>query len=261
MRVGALHDWPEFVHIPAMSREITASKSASSRMMLADLPPSSCATRFTVGAAARATSMPARVEPVNDTMSMSGCADERRADVDAVAVDEVEHALGYAGLVHDLREQDRVQRRDFGRLEHHRAARRERGGHLAGDLVQRPVPRRDHSARRRRARGRSAWCPSRARIRSRRARHARSRGEPRPAAACAAWRQPQRCADFLADDVGELFHAARVHADDAVEQREALFPARQRERLERGLGRGDRGVDVVGAAHRNRRDRLLRWPD
>ncbi len=44
-------------------------------MMLADLPPSSWATRFTVGAAARATSTPARVEPVNDTMSTSGWAD------------------------------------------------------------------------------------------------------------------------------------------------------------------------------------------
>ena len=42
-------------------------------MMLADLPPSSCATRFTVGAAERATSTPARVEPVNDTMSTPGC--------------------------------------------------------------------------------------------------------------------------------------------------------------------------------------------
>ena len=75
MRVGALHDWPELVHMPAMSREMAASRSASSRMMLADLPPSSWATRLTVGAAARATSMPARVDPVNDIMSMSGWAD------------------------------------------------------------------------------------------------------------------------------------------------------------------------------------------
>ena len=38
--------------------------------MLADLPPSSWATRLTVVAAAWATRMPARVEPVNDIMSM-----------------------------------------------------------------------------------------------------------------------------------------------------------------------------------------------
>ena len=73
IRVGALQDWPELVHMPNTSREMAAAKSASSRMMLADLPPSSCATRFTVGAALRATSTPARVEPVNDTMSTSGC--------------------------------------------------------------------------------------------------------------------------------------------------------------------------------------------
>ncbi len=42
-------------------------------MMLADLPPSSWATRFTVGAAFSATSTPARVEPVNETMEISGC--------------------------------------------------------------------------------------------------------------------------------------------------------------------------------------------
>src|SRR5258708_37876924 len=78
MRLGALQDWPEFVHMPAMSRETTALKSASSRMMLADLPPSSWATRLTVGAAARATSMPARVDPVNDSLSLSGRA-ERQA--------------------------------------------------------------------------------------------------------------------------------------------------------------------------------------
>ncbi len=41
-------------------------------MMFADLPPSSCATRLTVGAAVWATDMPARVEPVNDTIATSG---------------------------------------------------------------------------------------------------------------------------------------------------------------------------------------------
>src|SRR5208282_3875510 len=40
---------------------------------VADLPPSSCVTRFTVGAAAKATAMPARVEPVKETIATSGC--------------------------------------------------------------------------------------------------------------------------------------------------------------------------------------------
>ena len=72
MREGALQLWPVLVII-CMTPDFTAlARSASSSTMLADLPPSSCATRFTVGAAACATSTPARVEPVNDIMSTSG---------------------------------------------------------------------------------------------------------------------------------------------------------------------------------------------
>ena len=66
-----------------------------------------------VGAARLATTMPARVEPVNDTMSTSGMRRERRADRRAVAVDEVEHARRHAGFVQDLGEDDRVERRDL----------------------------------------------------------------------------------------------------------------------------------------------------
>ena len=74
MRVGALHDWPT-LRKPAATPAATArAKSASGRMTLGDLPPSSCATRLTVGAAACATSTPARVEPVIEIMSTSGCA-------------------------------------------------------------------------------------------------------------------------------------------------------------------------------------------
>ena len=43
-------------------------------MTLADLPPSSSATFLTVPAATSATRLPARVEPVKDTMSMPGWA-------------------------------------------------------------------------------------------------------------------------------------------------------------------------------------------
>ena len=73
MRVGALQDWPVLLKQCAVPPVIAFARSASSRMMLGDLPPSSCVTRFTVGAAFCTTSMPARVEPVNDIMSMPGC--------------------------------------------------------------------------------------------------------------------------------------------------------------------------------------------
>ena len=73
IRDGALHDWPELLNM-CMTPPVTALvRSAPSRMMFGDLPPSSWLTRLTVGAARLATSMPARVEPVNEIMSMSGC--------------------------------------------------------------------------------------------------------------------------------------------------------------------------------------------
>ena len=75
IRVGALQDWPVFSKHPRAPPMTAFSKSASSRMILADLPPSSWATRLTVGAAFCATATPARVEPVNETIVMSGCAE------------------------------------------------------------------------------------------------------------------------------------------------------------------------------------------
>ena len=72
IRDGALQLCPELSIIaitPPATLEVNAS---SSRTMFGLLPPSSWVTRLTVGAALRATSMPARVDPVNDTMSTPG---------------------------------------------------------------------------------------------------------------------------------------------------------------------------------------------
>ena len=73
--------------------------------------------------------LPGRVDPVNDTMSTSGCARAPRRPP-ARAGDEVEHAPRQPGLVEDLGEDERGERRDLARLEHHRAAGRERGRDL-----------------------------------------------------------------------------------------------------------------------------------
>jgi len=72
MRVGALQLWPELVITVATPRPTPFAKASSSSTMFGLLPPSSWATRLTVAAAFLATSMPARVEPVNETMSTSG---------------------------------------------------------------------------------------------------------------------------------------------------------------------------------------------
>src|ERR1700728_3360113 len=69
---GALHDWPELLNMCITPPVTALVRSAPSRMMFGDLPPSSWLTRLTVGAARLATSMPARVDPVNEIMSMYG---------------------------------------------------------------------------------------------------------------------------------------------------------------------------------------------
>ncbi len=74
MRVGATQDWPEFIITEATLDGMVAARSASSSTMLGDLPPSSWCTRLTVEAAVLATSIPARVEPVIEIMSMPGWA-------------------------------------------------------------------------------------------------------------------------------------------------------------------------------------------
>ena len=71
MRVSAVQVWPELrKHLPTPSATALA-RSASGRMTLALLPPSSSATFFTVWLATSATRLPARVLPVKLTMSTS----------------------------------------------------------------------------------------------------------------------------------------------------------------------------------------------
>ena len=75
MRDGALQLCPLFIIITDTPATTLFAKSSSSSTMFGLLPPSSCVTRFTVGAAFFATSTPARVDPVKDTMSISGWLD------------------------------------------------------------------------------------------------------------------------------------------------------------------------------------------
>ena len=92
-------DWPELLTAVCGAVADALARSASSRMMLADLPPSSCATRFTV-TAARCGDLDAGAGRAGERHHVdAGVAAQRGADLGAVAVDEVEHAGGHAGLV------------------------------------------------------------------------------------------------------------------------------------------------------------------
>ena len=89
------------------------------------------------------TRLPARVEPVNDTMSTSGCDGDGLAHDGADTGDEVEDSRRQTDVVEDLGQDEGVERCHLTRLEHHGAARGEGRCDLGGDLVQRIVPRRD----------------------------------------------------------------------------------------------------------------------
>ena len=146
MRVGALQDWPTLRKAAATPAGTARARSASGRIRLGDLPPSSWATRFTVGAAAWATSTPALVEPVIEIMSTSGCAAKRGADLRPIAVHQVEHTRRDAGVVHHLGKEQGAQGRQLAGLQNDRASRCQGGADLGRDLVERPVPGRDQAA-------------------------------------------------------------------------------------------------------------------
>jgi hypothetical protein len=81
---------------------------------------------LTLAAPARATSAPARVEPVMETIATSGCAASAEPNDGALTLDEVEHTSRRTRAVHRLSQHDRVDRGELAGLEHHRAAGRDR---------------------------------------------------------------------------------------------------------------------------------------
>ena len=115
-RVAAVQSWPALKY-PAIAMPSTAlAMSASSNTITGALPPSSRCTRLRSEAAARATSMPARTDPVIETICGVGCS-IIRGTRRAVAGDDVEHARRQE-LRRDLGEQQRRLRGRVGRLQH-----------------------------------------------------------------------------------------------------------------------------------------------
>jgi hypothetical protein len=71
-RLRAQQSCPALSKTAHSDEETHASRSASAKTRLADLPPSSSETRLIPSAAACITSRPTTVEPVNDTLRTSG---------------------------------------------------------------------------------------------------------------------------------------------------------------------------------------------
>ena len=141
-REPAQQTWPWLKKMPLTMPSTAWSSGASSKTMLAALPPSSRVTFLSVPATVRAIALPTSVEPVKATLSTSGWADERLAG-GAGAGDDVDDARRQVGLLADLGEEQRGQRRGLGRLEHDGVAAGQRRGDLPRQHQQREVPRDD----------------------------------------------------------------------------------------------------------------------
>src|SRR5919204_42672 len=72
MRVCATHAWPLFISEANLSPWTVVARSASSRTIAADLPPSSRLTRLSCSPQIAAMRRPAAVEPVNAILSTPG---------------------------------------------------------------------------------------------------------------------------------------------------------------------------------------------
>ena len=77
-REPAQHTWPWLKKMPLTMPSTAWSTGASSKTMLAALPPSSRVTFLSVPATVLAISRPTSVEPVNATLSTSSCATSAR---------------------------------------------------------------------------------------------------------------------------------------------------------------------------------------
>ena len=88
---------------------------------------------------------PTSVEPVKAIFATSGCSTSRCPQTLPGPGDDVQHALRQAGLERDPLQLERGQRRQLGRLQHDRVARRQRRRDLPRRDHEREVPRHDQA--------------------------------------------------------------------------------------------------------------------
>ena len=180
----------------------------------------------------------------------------RLADDWSGAADEVEDAGRQADLVQHVGQHEGVQRRDFGGLQHDRAARRQRGRDLRSDLVQRVVPGRDRADDADRLthdqRVADLLLPDGVGhyLRHRAEAHCRQSGLDHV-------RELDRHAELLRDQRGDLLHPRAERLRDPREPVGALVDRGQRPCLERCARGSHRAIDVVRAAVRDAAHHLL----
>ena len=117
-----------------------ASRSASSRMIAADLPPSSSTQCLICSPHTWPIFFPTSVEPVKVTMSTSGCA-TRCSEASRLGRDDVDHAGREARLRDQIGHREQRERIRVRRLDHDRAPGHQGRRRLLGDARQREVER------------------------------------------------------------------------------------------------------------------------
>ena len=121
------------------------SRSASAKTTFADLPPSSSVTRLIVPRGAAHHLLPDLGRAGEADLRDVRMLDQPLPDDGALADDDVDDALGNAGLERELAEPQRRERRQLRRLQHDGVAARERRPELPRRDVEREVPRRDQA--------------------------------------------------------------------------------------------------------------------
>ncbi len=240
---------------------IAVARSASSRMIAADFPPSSRVRRLSCAPHSAAIRFPAAVEPVKLILSTSRCV-TRCSPTLAARRHDVDHTRRQPDLFEHVGEQVRVEWRLGRGLQHDGGTGRQRGSHLQHDREERDVPRHDatcdtdrlaaHQHRAERALPELfelvLACEVRVVVEHHR------RGEH-----LAHDREGDRRTHLLADRAGDVFVARLDELGDLLHHVGALAGshARPRPGVEGATRCGHRAVDVLVRCFGNGRDDLF----
>ena len=135
--------WPDAAKMPDTTPLIAWSRSASSKTMFGDLPPSSSVTVLSPARGELIDLAPRGIAAGEADMRDRGMRDERRAGLGPESRDDVDDTVRKSRLGKERREFEHRRRRELRRLDDRRASGGERRGELPARERERRVPRRD----------------------------------------------------------------------------------------------------------------------
>ena len=187
----------------------------------------------------------------------SGVLAHRDADVWAKTVDDVEDAFRHACFMEDFREDQRGRWRVFRRLQDHGATGCNRRRDLAGDLVERPVPRGDHADHADRLAHHN--CRADGFLELILLENVQRRHQMTEAGTgLHLFGHRQRSAHFVGHGSADVLQPRLVNRNDLFQQRNTLFARGQRKRLECAARSGNSLVHVGFRSDGNLVHRLFR---